>query len=129
MTIAHAANGKATKLRFRINHCRQDFSSIRNAKHVELSPRFHNRKLVVGDQLIFGARSSLVVDPSEERIQTEFEGVTRTYLPLHSIIRIDEVEKQGVSKVISAEGSNVTQFPMPMYTPPGEGGKGGSGDK
>ena len=81
------------------------------------------------EKLVFGARSSVVVDPSEERIQAEFSGVSRTYLPLHSIMRIDEVEKQGVSKVIDAEGSNVTQFPMPVYTPPGEGGgTGGSGD-
>jgi hypothetical protein len=81
------------------------------------------------EKLVFGARSTVVVDPSEERIQSEFSSVTRTYLPLHSIIRIDEVEKQGISKVTTAEGSNVAQFPMPMYTPPGEGGKGGSGDQ
>jgi hypothetical protein len=81
------------------------------------------------EKLIFGARSTVVVDPSEERIQSEFSGVSRTYIPLHSIVRIDEVEKQGVSKVTSAEGGNVAQFPMPMYAPPGEGGKGGSGDK
>ncbi|MFL2553159.1 MAG: DUF1820 family protein [Candidatus Rariloculaceae bacterium] len=81
------------------------------------------------EELIFGARSTVVVDPSEERIQSEFSGVSRTYLPLHSIVRIDEVEKQGVSKVTSAEGSNVAQFPMQMYPPSGEGGKGGSGDK
>jgi len=81
------------------------------------------------EKLVFGARSTVVVDPSEERIQAEFSGVTRTYLPLHSIIRIDEVEKQGISKVSSVEGSNVAQFPVPMYTPPGQGGgKGGSRD-
>ncbi|NIW24309.1 MAG: DUF1820 family protein [Gammaproteobacteria bacterium] len=76
------------------------------------------------EKLIFGARSTVVVDPSEERIQSEFSGVTRTYLPLHSIIRIDEVEKQGVGKVSDVEGGNVTPFPMPVYAPPG-GGKGG----
>ncbi len=81
------------------------------------------------EKLIFGARSTVVVDPAEERIQSEFSGVTRTYLPMHSVIRIDEVEKQGVSKVTSAEGGNVAQFPVPMYAPPGEGGKGGSGDQ
>ena len=43
--------------------------------------------------------AALVVDPSEEKIQTEFAGVKRTYLPLHSVIRIDEVRKSGVSKV------------------------------
>lgn len=81
------------------------------------------------EKLVFGTRSSVVVDPSEEKIQSEFSGVTRTYLPMHSIVRIDEVEKQGVSKVTNAEGSNVAQFPMPVYAPSGEGGKGGSGDQ
>jgi hypothetical protein len=79
------------------------------------------------EKLVFGTRSSLVVDPTEEKIQTEFAGVKKTYLPLHSILRIDEVEKQGVSKVMNAEGGNVAQFPVPVYTPPGQGGKGGTG--
>ena len=69
------------------------------------------------EELVFGERSSVVVDPSEERIKSEFENVKRTYLPMHSIIRIDEVEKQGTSKITKAEG-NVTQFPsVPIYTP------------
>jgi hypothetical protein len=68
------------------------------------------------EQLVFGERSSLVVDPAEERVKAEFEHVTRTYLPMHSIIRIDEVEKQGTSKISKLEG-NVAQFPMPVYTP------------
>jgi hypothetical protein len=76
------------------------------------------------EKLVFGTRTSVVVDPTEEKIQTEFAGVKRTYLPMHSILRIDEVEKQGVSKVVNAEGGNIAQFPVPMYTPPGQGGKG-----
>ena len=68
------------------------------------------------EQLVFGERSSIVVDPSEEKIKSEFENVKRTYLPMHSIIRIDEVDKQGASKISKLEG-NVTQFPMPIYTP------------
>ncbi len=43
------------------------------------------------EELVFGERSSVVVDPSEERIKSEFAGVKRSYLPLHSVIRIDEV--------------------------------------
>jgi len=74
------------------------------------------------EELVFGERSSVVVDPSEEKIKAEFQGVRRTYLPMHSIVRIDEVDKQGVSKISKAEGGNVTQFPVPIY-PPG-GGKG-----
>ena len=69
------------------------------------------------EQLVFGERTTVVVDPSEEKIKTEFEHVTRTYLPMHSIIRIDEVDKQGTSKISKAKGSNVAQFPMPIYTP------------
>ena len=67
------------------------------------------------EELVFGERSSVVLDPSEERIKSEFAGVKRSYLPLHSIIRIDEVRKQGVSKISVLEGGNVTQFPVPMY--------------
>jgi hypothetical protein len=74
------------------------------------------------EELVFGERSSVVVDPSEERIKTEFSGVKRTYLPLHSIVRIDEVRKQGVSKISALEGASVTQFPAPLYTPPGDSG-------
>ena len=74
------------------------------------------------EKLVFGARSTVVVDPAEEKIQAEFADVKKTFLPLHSIIRIDEVVKQGVSKISSAEGGNVAQFPMPIYTPSGQGG-------
>lgn len=73
------------------------------------------------EELVFGERSAVVVDPAEERVKAEFEGVKRTYLPMHSVLRIDEVRKQGVSKVTAAEGSNVAQFPGaipgPIYTP------------
>ena len=67
-------------------------------------------------ELVFGERSSVVVDPSEEKIKAEFANVKRTYLPMHSVLRIDQVDKQGSAKVSKAEG-NVTQFPVPIYTP------------
>ena len=73
------------------------------------------------EELIFGERSAVVVDPSEEKIKAEFEGVKRTFLPLHSVIRIDEVRKHGISKISAADGSNVTQVPYPVF-PPGESG-------
>jgi hypothetical protein len=72
------------------------------------------------EELVFGEKTTLVVDPSEEKIKTEFENVKRTYLPMHSIIRIDEVDKQGVSKISKLDG-NVSQFPMPVYTPGDKG--------
>jgi len=69
------------------------------------------------EELVFGERSTVVLDPGEERIKSEFAGVKRTYLPLHSVLRIDEVKKQGVSKITALEGAaNVAQFPVPMYS-------------
>jgi len=70
----------------------------------------------VGD-IIFGERSKLVVDPSEEQLKARFSGVKRTYLPLHTIIRIDEVEKEGKNKILShgeEKSGNVTPFPLPI---------------
>jgi hypothetical protein len=73
------------------------------------------------EEIIFGERSAVVVDPSEERIKAEFEGVKRTYLPMHSVLRIDEVRKSGVSKISTVEGSNVTQFRTPSTHPATQG--------
>jgi hypothetical protein len=43
---------------------------------------------------------------------------------MHYVLRIDEVDKQGIGKITAAD--NVTQFPVPMYSP--QGGKGGPKD-
>ena len=77
---------------------------------------------IVIEELVFGERSTVVVDPGEEKIKSEFRDVRRTYLPMHSIIRIDEVDKQGTAKISKLEGGNVAQFPMPVY-PPGDTNK------
>lgn len=49
--------------------------------------------------LQFGEPNSLLVDPLEEKLRAEFQGVHRIYIPLHMILRIDEMEKRGVSKI------------------------------
>ena len=65
------------------------------------------------EEFAFGERSQLLVDPSEEKLKNIFEGVKRSYVPLTSIIRIDEVEKEGTAKVTEAKSGNVRSFPMP----------------
>ena len=69
------------------------------------------------EDLVFGERSSVVLDPTEERIKAEFAGVKRTYLPLHAVLRIDEVKKQGTARISAYEGGNVAQFPIAVPTP------------
>lgn len=70
--------------------------------------------------ILFGEKSAVVVDPSEERLKAEFGNVKRTWLPMHAIVRIDEVEKPGTAKITAIEdrsGSKVTPFPGPAWTP------------
>ena len=71
------------------------------------------------EDYIFGSRSQMVIDPGEDKLRTEFEGVQRSFIPVNAVIRIDEVEKEGVAKVTDTNGTNVTPFPMPM---PRDGG-------
>jgi hypothetical protein len=73
------------------------------------------------EQLLFGERSKLIVDSSEERLKTEFSGVRRVFIPMHSVVRIDEVEKQGPARITPSEGGAgiVKAFPVP--TSPGKG--------
>jgi hypothetical protein len=74
---------------------------------------------------LFGERSELVVDPTEETLKSEFKGVRRTNIPMHSIIRIDEVDKQGVNRItgkVSGEAS-VMPFPTPVFDKPSGSGK------
>lgn len=70
--------------------------------------------------LLFGEKSSIVVDPSEDKLMQEFSGVDRTYIPLHSIVRIDSVERKGHARILPAgEGSKkVTPLKTVPYTPP-----------
>ena len=62
----------------------------------------------------FGNRSQMLIDPSEDRLRNEFEGVQRSFIPMHAIVRIDEVEKEGVAKITDSKGDKVTPFPIPV---------------
>ncbi|WP_425393721.1 DUF1820 family protein [Aliagarivorans taiwanensis] len=64
---------------------------------------------------VFDNHAQLLVDPSEEKLKSEFSKVQRTFVPMHSILRIDAVEKAGPAKI--QEQGSVTPFPGPIYTP------------
>lgn len=69
----------------------------------------------IGD-FVWDSHTSLVLDPSHEKLKAEFSGVLRTYVPMHSVLRIDEVNKQGASKITQLS-DKVMAFPTPIYTP------------
>ncbi len=70
--------------------------------------------------LLFGERATVVVDPAEERLALEFQGVQRFFVPVHAVVRIDAVEKRGPSRITAApkERDNLTPFPSSIVTRP-----------
>ncbi len=99
------------KLIYRISFLNQDSVYEVYARHVGESDMFGFIEI---EEFVFGETTQLLVDPSEERLKTEFSGVKRTYIPMHSILRIDEVDKEGVAKVVTKSGDNVSPFPQMM---------------
>jgi hypothetical protein len=77
------------------------------------------------EELVFGARSQLLVDSSEERLKVEFDGVKRFYLPMGAVVRIDEVEKPGMGRISASEkgDAKVAPFPTPVFTPGKDSGE------
>ncbi|MDG2421039.1 MAG: DUF1820 family protein [Gammaproteobacteria bacterium] len=61
---------------------------------------------------MFNEKSQVVVDPNEEKLKSEFNGVKRSFIPMQAIVRIDEVEKSGVCKITS--GDNIAPFPVSL---------------
>jgi hypothetical protein len=68
--------------------------------------------------LLFGERSTVIVDPTEDRLRTEFAGVERSFIPLHAIVRIDQVTKRGVAKItaVPEAGEKVRRL-TPLLVP------------
>jgi hypothetical protein len=63
--------------------------------------------------LVFGEKDSLVVDPTEEKMRDEFEGVEILHLPMHSVLRVEQVRKKGQAVIRDREsGEKVTPFPV-----------------
>ena len=69
------------------------------------------------EEIVFGEKSGLLVDPSEENLKSEFAGVNRTYIPMQAVVRIDEVEKSGHGKITDAKGGEGNVAPFPAFTP------------
>ena len=58
----------------------------------------------------------MIVDPAEEKLKNEFSGVKRSFIPMQSVVRIDEVEKEGAGKITEVTApavGNVRPFPFP----------------
>ena len=95
-------------------------SFVNNGEKYELYVRELSTSQLFGfieiGNFVWNNHSALVIDTSEEKLKSEFDGVERTYIPLHSVLKIDQLKKQGTAKITSLD-SKVTHFPSPIYTP------------
>jgi hypothetical protein len=71
--------------------------------------------------LVFGERSQVLVDPAEEKLQAELEGVERFFVPVHQVVRIDQVDRRGKSRVSEVQESSGKVTPLPIYGPGNSG--------
>jgi len=46
--------------------------------------------------------SGILYNPGEERVRREFEGIRRTWIPYHAVMRVDEIsdERESESKIV-----------------------------
>lgn len=70
------------------------------------------------EEIVFNENSDTIVDPAAEKMKTMFQDVICTYIPLQSVIRIDEVRTAGVAKAIDLpKGANQNVIrPFPGHT-------------
>jgi hypothetical protein len=102
---------------------------VNEGKVYEIFARSVGPSNVIGfvevEGLLFGERSSVLVDPTEDKLRSEFAGVERTLIPMHSVVRIDQVAKRGTAKITALAGGSsekVRTPPSPLFVP----GKGDS---
>ncbi|MCX7120595.1 MAG: DUF1820 family protein [Gammaproteobacteria bacterium] len=81
---------------------------VQNETLYEVYARYLTEESLMGfieiEELIFqDTTSSVLVDPAEEKLRAEFKDVKRSYIPLHTILRIDEVVKEGAVRMQPSE--------------------------
>jgi len=70
--------------------------------------------------MVFDSADAVVVDPTEEKLREEFADVEVLHVPLHGVLRVEQVRSKGQALIRDREsGEKVTPFPI---TPPARPG-------
>ena len=48
---------------------------------------------------VWDNHTALIVDPGHEKLKSEFADVRHTLIPMHQVLRIDQVKKQGAARI------------------------------
>ncbi len=65
----------------------------------------------------WGQKSEVIIDPTEQEVRNELAGVKAFQVPLHAVVRVDEVEKQGSAKIVAIPATDREDPPVPMIPP------------
>lgn len=69
----------------------------------------------------FDTHDAVVIDPVEDKMRDELGDVEVLHLPMHSVLRVEEVRTKGQSVIRDREsGEKITPFPV---SPPGRSGQ------
>ena len=88
---------------------------VQQDKLYEIYAEYISEETLIGfieaENIIFADNSVNNTDPNEEGLKNEFKAVKRCYIPIHTIVRIDEVVKEGPAKIHAIRTDNVSHFP------------------
>src|ERR1700709_697109 len=86
------------------------------ARHVDSSALWGFTQI---GEIDFEHKEGAVVDPTEEKLRDEFKNTKLLHLPMHCIVRIEEVEKRGPLSIRDAQSGEkivsdtIRPFPIP----------------
>lgn len=96
---------------YKVTFLSQGKSIELHARHVASSALWGFTE--VGELVFDPPGESLVIDPTEERLRDEFTDTTMLHVPMHAIVRIEEVTKRGPLAIRDAvNGDKIMPFPM-----------------
>lgn len=96
---------------YKVTFLSQGKSIELHARHVASSALWGFTE--VGELVFDPPGESLVVDPTEERLREEFKDTTMLHVPMHAIVRIEEVAKRGPLVIRdAASGDKIMPFPL-----------------
>jgi hypothetical protein len=95
---------------------------IQSKQVYEIYAKYISEEVLTGfielDELVFSNPSSIVVDPTEEKLKAEFADVSRVYIPMHTVLRIDEVKNAGIAKIYDNDNKQGNHFSDNMIKMP-----------
>lgn len=56
--------------------------------------------------------AGLVLDPVEEKLREEFGSTDALHLPMHSVVRVEEVRERGAARIRDSAGDKVVPFSL-----------------